>query len=188
MEKSYQNLLLRYLDKNYYLKNNTFFERPEKQEWGKNIVCILSKVLYFDFDYCESGFKNWAHGKGFPEDENLWNRSYSQRRLNTQYHPELNNDYKSYLGCDWQSKMIASLYSTVSKEIESKFLDSLIDSINTIDEFINIMKCEGYDLAPPLYNSDDLIPRRSFVSITYNELILERQNNKLWQTWLKSRQ
>lgn len=184
---AYQEYLIRYLNKNYYLKNNTFFERPDNPEWGQAIVKDINKIFDFNIDICEETFKIWAHSIGFPQDKSLWDRSYAQQRLKAQYSRQLTESYNAYLGLDWEERVMTGLYNIINDELKSEFLRNAVLTMCTIEELIGALRCEGYVLGPSLFSSDSYLPKQSFISITYDELLNERQTNIRWQNWLRSR-
>lgn len=182
----YQKQLLFYLDKNYYIKNNTFFERTEVQDWGRSIVELLSKVLGINISLCDRTFKDWAHGIGFPNNETLWDRSYQPQRLETQWCPEISQSLGYQEIRDLEKELTTSLITKVAKEIESDFLASFIGSEIGPNNFFELIKCEGYTIGPLIYDPTTQSAMKSFLSITYHDLLNERQNNIQWQNWVRS--
>lgn len=183
MSDSYQ--ILKYLDRNYYVRNHTFFQRPAIQVWGKTIVYELEIIFHYNYDFCESYLSDWARRAGFPEDEELWLRGYCQQRLNTRFDPNLNKDFRTYLGQDCEAMSLEYLYNCISSEIESTFLKSFIASASTMSDFLEVMRCEGYVLGPVIFESGNSSPLRSFVTTSYDELVHERKTNKHWQRWAR---
>ncbi len=184
----YQEQVIKFLNKNYFLKNNTFFGKvEEKQCWGKAIVVSVSQILYFDFEFCEDIFKRWAHSIGLPDDEEVWRKSYNPTRLNATWSPELAQDLAAFTLINAEAELVAYLAEEIKREINSEILNTLVTSATTGDDFIEIMKCEGYQLGPTMYNPTNFTPFKSFISMTHDELLNERENSIHWQNWLRAR-
>jgi hypothetical protein len=181
MEINNEKQIFNYLSKNYFIRNNTFIEKPDNIEYGRAIVDILSIIFSLDFDFCENNFKLWAYNNGFPENQEIWSISYNPQRLKTKWcvDPSFTSENESI--------RISKLAKEISKEIDAQILKDLVTSSMTADEFFEILKCVGYKAGPLLYNPYDFMPFKSIISMTYDELTNERQNSIHWKNWLQSR-
>ena len=183
-----QELIIKHLSKAYYIKNNTFFEKPAKKKYGSNIVVSLSRIFYLDTEFCRVTFKFWAHSIGFPDDEGIWNISYTPTRLETTWSPEMAQDLHVFQGIDTEAELISMLSEEISKEIDAEILNTLVTSASTTQDFLGIMRCEGYKLTPMLYDPTSFTPKQYFVSMNYEEIKNERQTSIYWQNWLRARE
>lgn len=178
-----ENVLLKYLDKNYIVKDSRFFTRyGETHEWGVKIVEGLSVIFNFDEEFCELVFRLWAFRLGLTNDEIIlaWNK----QRLKAHWRPELAQDLQSWFSCDAEADMISMLANEISREIDNETLKELSKKTKKIDELIGVIKCCGYELTPLTHNEQTFTPIKYFVSTNYNDMINERQNNTFWQDWI----
>lgn len=181
-----QELIIKYLSKTYYIKNNTFFEWPEKEKYGRNIIASLNKIFNLDNNTCETTFKFWAHSLGFPDNEAIWRASYTPKRLRTTWNPEIIQDLQVFYGFNAEAEAINLLSQEILQEINAEILKTLVSSSTTAQDFLGIMRCEGYDLGPTLYDPMSFCPKKYFMSMTNNQIINERQTSIHWENFLRT--
>lgn len=180
------DILLKYLNKRYYIRNNTFIYKPDEVKWGREIVNQLKVVFNYDADFCYNFLKNWAYNSGFPNDEKLWYQSYQTKKLRYGWTPEIAQDIQSCNQIDAESEALILIINGLAEEINSKFISSFLNSEIDRTEIFEAMKCEGYELGPLIYNPTTFSPFKSFLSITYDQMLNERKNNIHWQNWIRS--
>lgn len=183
MKSNNENQLIQYLDKNYIIKNDYFFSRHiQQQEWGFDICEALSKI--FDLPSvltCEI-FGKWAINQGLSE--NNFHLALNPRFLNFSWNPELAQDMSFYRPSNAEAELMVIMLDELEKEIDISFVRWI--KPKTGEELLSLMRCLGYKPGLLVFNPDTLAPKRKFMSMTYNEIHNERQNNPHWQDWIKN--
>jgi hypothetical protein len=49
------------------------------------------------------------------------------------------------------------------------------------------MKCVGYEATQTVYDPVSFAPKKMFTSMKQNDIDNERQNNTIWQDWVRAR-
>ena len=183
-----QEQIVYYLDKNYIIFDKKFLTKYGGiQEYGCDIISSLGLIFNITLEFSEVTFKFWADSNNFSsKDEKNWRLAYQKNRLKTTWNPEFIPDLRA-LGLtlvDAETELISLLCEQIQKEINSSAFKVLIPNINTSEKFISVMRCIGYDLGPTIYDMTTFFPIKHFISIPYNEMQNERQNNPLWQDWV----
>lgn len=184
--KEKEKLVNWYLDKHYIVKKSFIFDDySDLKEWGWKIVSDLSDIFSFEEGICETIFRSWCYCNGLTEEE-LY-AAFGVRKLKAKWSPELAQDLSYCHSIDAEAELVSILSEELGKEIDTKILEDLKPKIKNGDDFINVMKCIGYTLGPTIYNLEDFTPYKSFISLTLNQREIERQNNPLWQDWIRTR-
>ncbi len=172
------NLVKKYLDKHYIIKDNIFIGRyDDKHEWGSDISKSLTFIFSLGNETCEALLKDWANENGLSNIDLAW----YPRKLKTKFSPEMAMDLQAYGVTHYDKEIIEALSNELSKEIDITIINQLKIKINTIDEFLSIIKCVGYEFGECDYDRHDFKPRKHFIGMNYNDIKNAQQNNHIWQ-------
>lgn len=80
------------------------------------------------------------------------------------------------------------LIDEIARELNAEILIDNKKNIRNSEELLGIIKCLGYEVSQSIVDPHTFIPRKYFVSSTYNEMINERNNNTFWQDWVRARE
>jgi len=176
-----QEQLFKFLDKNYIIENSRFVRKCDSvHEWGKYIASSLCKIFSFDHEVCTTNFWNWSEQRGMTKTE--WDLAYNKHELKTQWSVEMAHDLEALHGVSsGELQVITMLANELAKEIDAEILKELKSKTKTMDEFISLVKCFGYEPTPTLYDNRTLKPKKGFVSMKYNDVKNEQQSNHIWQ-------
>lgn len=182
-----QEQLLKYLDKNYIIKDDRFFTKyDDVHEWGAQISYGLSKIFSHDQDFCVMQLKYWSERNGLHEDE--WSLAYNSHRLKTQWSVEMARDIQAQCGFDAEEQLVTMLSAELAREIDSQVLRDLKSKIKSSDDLLGVLKCVGYETTPMIYNPETFKPYKGFVSMNYNDIRNERKTNTHWKDWVRTRE
>ena len=120
--------------------------------------------------------------------EDAWNSAWGRVKLKTTWSPEMAQDLAALGIGDVESQLISILSDELAKEIDTEILNALRPNIKTGEEFINVVKCIGYEPSEAILDPATFMVRKGFVSMNYNEMLNERQNNPHWQDWIRTRE
>lgn len=187
MKKINEKQILKYLNKNYRIRDNYYFDRLNDSIWGKEIVLELSKTFNCANKFCESIFKNWAFDNGLTCKEEIWAESFYPKVLRARWNPDITNDVDGWGVYGTDADMLKRFVDKVNEEIDSDFLRNLDVTKIPSDEIIKAIKCEGYILGDLEYNPDNFGVSRTFVILSPNDILLERKYNVHYQNWLKGK-
>ena len=96
--------ILKYLPKNYEIKNDRFWDiHYEKEVKGNDITSSLIIIFQHGKEYCDYCLKRWALNNGLPEKE--WG--------------------KAYHNIDAEAELTALLSDQISQEIDREILNNL---------------------------------------------------------------
>ena len=176
-----------YLDKNYYVKDNKFFTKHDNQhEWGFSIADSLPNIFSFDKQFCIEALTKWAYENDL--DEVSLHSAWGAKKLKASWSPEMAQDLQAMYGITSAEEQLTTLLvDEIAAEIDAEILRDLRNQI-TPNNFFGLVKCLGFEATELIYDPTNFTPRRHFVSTTYNEMINERQNNPLWQDWIRLRE
>lgn len=178
--------ILKYLDKNYYIKDKKFFEKyNDEHEWGYTILELITTIFSFEREFCDNILKNWIYAKDISEEE--LEVAWGQRKLKATWSPELAQDLQAY--CITLANGEAELTRVLSQEIANEIDAQILRDIQILgfDNLVDVIKCVGYELGPVIYDPTNFVPKRNFVSMKYNDVIRERENNDIWKSWVRAR-
>jgi hypothetical protein len=179
--------LIDYLFKNYELKEGYFMNRLGIRVFGKEIVTEISTVFNETIPYCQKVFEKWAANLGLSIDnDSAWRAMYFPKKLRVRWSPELEQDLHAF-GVDAEQQLVSLLLEQVITETNSDFLKYAESKKVSTNDFIDCMKCVGYTVGPTEYDMDNFHPAKKFIASTLEEELNERQNNILWQNWIRSR-
>ena len=174
--------ILNYIKKHYYVKDGVFFNRCYEHEYGNDIIRELPKIFSVDREICIEIFKKWGESQGVDYfDVN----AYVPNKLNVSWSPDLAQDINHY-AIDAEAELISSLTEELAREIHAEILIDLKGQLNP-NEFLDVIKCVGYEKGPTVYDPTTFMPRNYFISMKKHEIEHERQNNSHWQNWIRSR-
>lgn len=175
--------ILNYIKKQYYVKDGVFFNKYHVHEYGNAIIRELPKIFSVDKEDCLEIFKKWAESHGV---EYLDTDAYGSHKLKTSWSPEMANDLIGFNNIDAEAELIAILSEEIAAEIDAQILLDLRGLINT-NEFLDVIKCVGYEKGPTFYDPATFSPKNYFTSMKKHQIENERQNNTHWQDWLRAR-
>lgn len=185
----YEEEISRYLSKNYVVVYKQFFTTYDnKHEWGCEILKELPQIFDVNVDVCSTIFQTWALRNGFEPitfDED-WREAMNPKKLNVKWTPEIAQDLHAY-GIDTESEIISMLSQEIAREIDAQILRDLGSEIKTSEDFLSVVRCVGYDTTPTIYDPMTFTPYKGFVSMNYNDVREERNNNPIWQNWIRTR-
>ena len=177
--------ILKYLDKNYYIKDKRFFEiYNDSHEWGYDILKSIIIIFAFDDVFCDNIFRNWIYANSDISEEEL-DDAWGQRKLKTVWTPEMAQDLTAYGVIHAESELTKLLSQVIADEIDAQILRDI--KIVSFDNLVDVVKCVGYELGPLMYNPTNFTPQRSFMSMKYNDIKRERENNDIWKNWVRTR-
>lgn len=177
--------ILRYLEKNYYVKEGVFLNREHVQEWGFNLLEYLVKIFCHEVDFTQEVIKAWYFSKGY--DENAYKLSFGSRKLNAVWSEERITDLQRYGIMDAEAELIKLLSDEISKEIDAQILKDLRGQIKKKDDFFELLECVGLETTPTIYNPMNFSPMKGFITTSYERRENARKNNTIWNYWVRAR-
>lgn len=176
-----------YLDKNYYVKEKKFFTRHNDQhEWGFSIADTLPSIFSFDKEFCIEVLTKWAYDHDL--DKQSFELAWGVRKLKTTWSPEMAQDLQAQYGItSAEEQLTVLLADELAAEIDAQIIRDLRSQFKQPNDLLSVVKCLGYETSQTVYDPNTFIPRKFFVSTTYNEMVNERQNNPFWQDWIRTR-
>ena len=178
-----------YLNKRYYIKEKLFFDKNgDKHVWGQSIMNHAGKIFSYDSIFCFKLLKDWVVKYNLAGED--FRTAMGPKTLRTTWNPDIAQGLTVQFGIsDSEEHLKNILIDSLGRELKADILLENKGKIKTIDEVFSLIKCLGYEPnRTTLYEQNELIPRRYFVSTTYNEMNDERQNNTLWQDWFRTRE
>lgn len=184
-----EKLVLKFLDKFYVVKNGRFYTKfDDKEEWAYEIVQTLSATFKKETNTFSVLLQKWSSENGMTDEE--WSNASGLKKLNVTWSPEAVQDLSVMCGIDdvqrAEALLVKELSEKVSREINTKVFKDIKKELN-IDEFFSLMKCEGYEGTHSIYDTNQFSPRKYFTVTRYDEMLNERQNNTIWQDWVRTR-
>lgn len=178
--------VIKYLNKNYTIKEDRIIYKTGQQEWGREIVNTLSTIFGYDKLLCRGILIEWTVNHGL--DNEAFKLAWETHKLNLTWNPETAQALELQYGISNAEELLTNMLSDeIAREIDAEILRDLRHELKKTDDVIGVVKCLGY-VATPTRNLDSLSPRQTFVSTTYNEMINERNNNTFWQDWVRARE
>jgi hypothetical protein len=180
--------LIKYLDKNYTIIDGEFIVRYyEDTEWGDDIINTLCIVFSISNEYSLETLKYWSYNNGLNEEEFI--KALGSRTLRAEINLDISNDLMQN-GLDVEQVLITILSEQLAKEIDTTIIDELrnMGKINNTDELLGVIKCIGYELDEQItYDPTTFTPTKKIRSIKRKQIENERNNNPLWQDWVRAR-
>lgn len=182
-----KNEIISFLDKNYAVRNNVFIDKSSnKQEWGYEIVDVIKEVFSIGQEACKDEVKAWY--KGFYLNDKAFERAFGTKQLKVTWNPELAMDLQAYGVTSPNRQIISLMIQEIGKEVDVTILREIEPNLTTAEDLIGIMGCLGYKVGPTTYNEQTFMPVRHWWTIKDEERDNERQNNTIWQNWVRTRQ
>jgi hypothetical protein len=75
----------------------------------------------------------------------------------------------------------------IAREIDAQILRDIGSEIKTSEDFLSVVRCVGYDTTPTMYDPFTFMPQKGFISMNYKDVKEERNNNPIWQNWIRTR-
>lgn len=180
--------IFEYLSRNYRIEENYFIRNEDNyNETGKEVINSMITIFCFEFDTCYDLMKYWALENDLAE--NKWDDAYELKKLKAHWNPEMAQDLERYGISSAEDIIISMLSQKIAEEIDSEIIRELRYSSEEINsnDFLSIVKCEGYAPSPTVYDPVTFTPKRFFLAIRKNERDYERQNNTYWQNRIRAR-
>lgn len=174
-----------YLNKNYYLKDSKFFNKfDDRHEWGYDIVKDVVKIFSYQEETCKLYLTEWAFLNDLNEDD--LEAALGPRKLKVTWSPEMAQDLQAQYGVESaEEQLVKMLSEEISREIDAQILSDLRGEIKTSDDLLGVVKCLGYEPSEhAIYDPNTFVPKKSFVSTTYDEMVKERTSNPFWLKWI----
>jgi hypothetical protein len=180
--------IIKYLDKNYTIIDGEFIVRYyEDTEWGNDIINTLCVVFSISNEYSSETLKYWSYYNGLDEEEFI--EALGPTTLKAEFNLEIANDLMHY-GLDVEQALITILSEQLAKEIDMAIINDLknMGKINNTDELLGVIKCIGYEQDEQVtYHPMTFTPIKKFRSIKRKQIENERNNNPIWQDWVRAR-
>jgi hypothetical protein len=180
--------IVKYLDKNYTIIDGEFIVRYyEDTEWGDDIINTLCIVFSISNEYSLETLKYWSYNNGLNEEEFI--KALGSRTLRAEINLDISNDLMQN-GLDVEQVLITILSEQLAKEIDTTIIYELrnMGKINNTDELLGVIKCIGYELDEQItYDPTTFTPTKKIRSIKRKQIENERNNNPLWQDWVRAR-
>lgn len=180
--------IIKYLDKNYTIIDGEFIVRYyEDTEWGNDIINTLCIVFSISNEYSSETLKYWSYNNGLDEEE--FKKALGPRTLRVEINLDISNDLMQN-GLDVEQVLITILSEQLAKEIDTTIIDELrnMGKINNTDELLGVIKCIGYELDEQItYDPTTFTPTKKIRSIKRKQIENERNNNPIWQDWVRAR-
>lgn len=176
--------ILQYLDKTYTVgldgyKTN---EINERYEYGNEIVKSLVEIFTVNSDIAYDIFYSWTLKLGLSK--NIFDNFYLKKDLGVFWTPEI---YQDIHAIDAEAELIFIISKQIATEIDAQILIDNIGQFNSND-FLSVMKCLGYQTSETIYNPHTFLPMKRFIPTSIIEMQNERQNNIIWQNWVRTRE
>jgi hypothetical protein len=180
--------IVKYLDKNYTIIDGEFIVRYyEDTEWGDDIINTLCIVFSISNEYSLETLKYWSYNNGLNEEEFI--KALGSRTLRAEINLDISNDLMQN-GLDVEQVLITILSEQLAKEIDTTIIYELrnMGKINNTDELLGVIKCIGYELDEQItYDLTTFTPTKKIRSIKRKQIENERNNNPIWQDWVRAR-
>lgn len=185
----YEEQISKYLSKNYVVIDKRFFTTYDnKQEWGYEILRNIAQIFDVNVDVCSTIFETWSLRNGFDSitfDED-WQEAMNPKKLKVKWTPEIAQDLHGH-GIDAESEIISILSQEIAREIDAQILRDMGSEIRTTEDFLSVIRCVGYETTPTMYDPMTFMPQKGFISMNYKDVKEERNNNPIWQNWIRTR-
>ena len=180
--------IIQYLDKKYVIKEKLFITKyGDEHHWGFEIADDLPKIFSFDSEFCKKVLTQWAVDNDL--DRNDFDKAWGSRKLKVNWSPEIAQDLQLQYGItSAEEQLTKMLVDELTREIDAQILSDLREQLNKPDDLLGVVKCLGYEPTATTYDPNTFIARKQFVSTKYHDMIHERQNNPLWQDWIRTRE
>jgi hypothetical protein len=159
---------------------------------------LISGVFSYTLEDSKTELTKWAYQNDLTDKnfDSAYERflesfevAYGRKKLKTKWSPEMAMDLQAMYGITSAEEQLVRLLSDeLSREIDAEILRTMRDEIKTSEDLLGVVKCLGYETTQPMYNPFTFVPEKKFVSNNYNEMINERENNIIWQNWVRTRE
>ena len=182
--------IIQYLDKKYVIKENCFITKyGDEHHWGYEIAEELPKIFSFDFEFCKTVLTQWAFDNDL--DRKNLDKAWGSKKLKVKWSPETAQELQLQYGITTAEEQLTKIMSEeIAKEIDAEILSDLREQLTKPDDLLGVVKCLGYELDSNMtWDPITLMfrNRKHFVSTKYHDMLHERQNNPLWQDWIRTR-
>jgi hypothetical protein len=166
----FDEIIHKYLDNNYCINYDFLPKEIALISLSGDITqcySVRQELSYF-FGINEETSKDliisWILSKFMCVPECGWDKLFKRPpKLKAAWSPELAQDISAFPNTDAEGELVASLAKEVAKEIDSQIFNNLINSVDTMDTFIDTMDNFGYELGPTVYNPMNFQTIRYFI-------------------------
>ena len=183
-----ENQIIQYLDKKYVIKEKLFITKyGDEHHWGHEIADDLPNIFSFDSEFCKTVLTQWAYDNDL--DKRDFDKAWGSRKLKVNWSPEIAQELQLQYGItSAEEQLTKMLADELRKEIDAQILSDLREELNNPNDLMGVVKCLGYEPTVTTYDPNTFVAKKNFVSTKYHDMIHERQNNPLWQDWLRTRE
>jgi hypothetical protein len=180
--------IIQYLDKKYVIKEKLFITKyDDEHHWGYEIADDLPRIFSFENEFCKTVLTQWAYDNDF--DRKDFDKAWGGRKLKVSWSPDIAQELQLQYGItSAEEQLTKMLADELRKEIDAQILSDLREQLTQPNDLLGVVKCLGYEPTPTTYDPNTFIARKQFVSTKYHDMLYERQNNPLWQDWLRTRE
>jgi hypothetical protein len=178
--------IIQYLDKKYVIKENCFITKyGDEHHWGYEIAEELPKIFSFEFEFCKIVLTQWAIDNDL--DRKNLDKAWGSKKLKVKWSPEMAQELQLQYGITTAEEQLTKMLADeIAKEIDAEILSDLREQLSKADDLFGVVKCLGYEPTLTTYDPNSFVPRKQFVSTKYHDMLHERQNNPLWQDWIRT--
>ncbi len=187
----YEEQISRYLSKNYVVTEKMFFTTYDnKHELGYEILKAISQIFDVNVDVCSTIFETWSLRNGFEPitfDED-WQLAINPKKLKVKWTLEIAQDLHGHgIDAEAEAELISIISQEIAREIDAQILRDIGSEIRTTEDFLSVIRCVGYETTPTMYDPMTFMPQKGFISMNYKDVKEERNNNPIWQNWIRTR-
>lgn len=177
----------KFLDGSFIVTENGYASKHDLHEIdeGRYIVLTLLKTFSLSEDEAFDIFYKWSIKNNLSGE--LFNRLYRRKPLKVTWSPELTQDVSIHHNIDAEAELISMLSEEIANEIDAAILKDLNGKLDT-NSFLSVVKCLGYETGPTIFDPMTFAPFKRFLPISLREMRYERQNNAIWQNWVRTRE
>ncbi len=172
-------LCLLFLNRNFYVKDNTIFNRFNEVEPLCTISSSIAEILAIKVERIWELLKAWAYQKGLARSEKIWHELSYPVVLKYQWCPSF--------GISTRAERLKEMIKEIEMELGITILSDINTSSVTDDVIISLLKCIGYTLGPSYYDPYQMEPSKPLIRMSSEEIQYERKNNAGWQYWVRAR-
>lgn len=179
-----ENQIIQYLDKKYVIKEKLFITKYDNEHhWGCEIADDLPRIFSFDSEFCKTVLTQWAYDNDF--DKRDFDKAWGGKKLKTSWSPETAQELQLQYGITTAEETLTRMLADeLRREIDAQILSDLREQLTQPNDLLGVVKCLGYETSLT-FDPNTFVPRKLFVSTKYHDMMSERQNNPLWQEWLR---
>ncbi len=171
-------LIKRYLNKNYKVFNKRFFNSLN-EEWGFKIVETIGIIFSISRSTAEKHLLEWAISFDLTKKE--FEAAIKPQKLKVNWSPSMIQDLRIIYGVESAEEQITrQIAEELSREIDNQLIKTLVEEVHSTQDLEDLAKCVGYE-SILLEGPNTFTPKCGFYSITSTEMMKHRENSKIWK-------